>query len=64
MHKWMSNMDDVEVICPYCHQLVLLVLDPHARGSFIQDCDLCCRPWQVQAQRDEDGEWLVNIERA
>tara|TARA_B100000959_G_scaffold96383_1_gene102162 strand:- start:678 stop:851 length:174 start_codon:yes stop_codon:yes gene_type:complete len=56
-------MDDVEVICPYCHQLVLLVLDPEARGSFIQDCDLCCRPWQVQAKRDENGEWLINVER-
>ena len=39
--------DEVWVRCPFCHEKQLLVVDPDTSGSFVQDCDVCCKPWQV-----------------
>lgn len=59
-------MSDVaHVHCPYCYEPLELWVDPETRGSFVQDCDVCCRPWQVYVQRDpESGELLVSVQRA
>lgn len=57
--------DTVEVHCPYCYEPLELYVDPETRGSFVQDCDVCCRPWQVWVERDPDtGEPLVSVGRA
>jgi len=56
--------DETTVICPWCHQAQLLVVDPSTRGRFVQDCDVCCHPWQVTVHRDPDGGLAVQVERA
>lgn len=56
--------DTPEVQCPWCFELLELYLDPETEGSFVQDCDVCCRPWQVTVHRDERGEPLVDVSRA
>jgi hypothetical protein len=56
--------DEITVRCPYCHEEQLLYVDPDTAGSFVQDCDVCCRPWQVQVSRDADGELAVSVDRA
>jgi hypothetical protein len=57
--------DETTVVCPYCHQAQLLVVDPETSGSFVQDCDVCCHPWQVRVSRDaETGELFVDVDRA
>jgi hypothetical protein len=56
--------DEAQVVCPWCHQAQLLVVDPGTRGQLVQDCDVCCRPWQVHVDRDEEGRLLVHVERA
>jgi hypothetical protein len=53
----------IDVQCPYCHEWQELDLDPETRGSFVQDCDVCCRPWQVWVEW-HDGEPAVQVERA
>ena len=55
--------DCVEVCCPYCGEWQELDLDPSTRGSFVQDCDVCCRPWQVFVEWDE-GTPQVQVSRA
>ncbi|MGD8861158.1 MAG: CPXCG motif-containing cysteine-rich protein [Myxococcales bacterium] len=58
-------MDDVsQVQCPYCFELLELYVDPDTRGRMIQDCDVCCRPWEVFVDRDDDGELHVMVQRA
>jgi hypothetical protein len=40
------------VTCPYCSQTVEISLDP-AGGSvqqYVEDCEVCCNPWQVCVQ--------------
>jgi len=37
------------VSCPYCGESVEIVLDPGSgtRQEYVEDCEVCCRPWQV-----------------
>jgi hypothetical protein len=53
-----------EVVCPYCSEPIDLYIDPETAGSYVEDCAVCCRPWQVHVARDEDGELSVMVERA
>ena len=36
------------VMCPYCGQQVEIYLEPDVKGSFVQDCEVCCNPWRVR----------------
>ena len=55
--------DDFLVTCPYCGENVEIYVDPEVRGSFVQDCEVCCNPWRVRVFR-EDGERQVGVTRA
>jgi hypothetical protein len=57
-------MDDLVVTCPYCNEQCSLELEIDAEGSFVQDCDVCCRPWQVTVRRDGDGSPRVTVTRS
>jgi cysteine-rich CPXCG protein len=53
------------VTCPYCGEEVEIYLEPEIRGSLIQDCEVCCNPWNVYVSpADEDGERYVQVSRA
>jgi hypothetical protein len=52
------------VTCPYCGEDVEIYLEPEIRGSLIQDCEVCCNPWQLRVTNDEDGERYVDVSRA
>jgi hypothetical protein len=41
-------MDDFSVQCPYCGETVEIYVEPDVRGSFVQDCEVCCNPWRVR----------------
>ncbi len=40
------------VVCPYCGEMVTIELDVGggARQQYVQDCEVCCRPWQVEVR--------------
>ena len=48
-------MDEFVVTCPYCGEAVEIYLEPDVRGSFVQDCEVCCNPWLVRVTRSTDG---------
>ena len=57
-------MDEVATVqCPYCFELVELYVDPDTRGSYVEDCAVCCRPWRVVVSR-QAGEMQVYVDRA
>ena len=45
---------EAEVICPYCGEVVEIGLDPGngAAQEYVEDCQVCCRPWQVHVHYD------------
>ena len=51
-----------EISCPYCGALVEIYLEPDVMGTLVQDCEVCCRPWQLWAGYDE-GERRVEVMR-
>ena len=57
---------EAEVTCPYCGELVSIVLDPDGgvAQEYVEDCQVCCRPWSVQVSYDEQGTADVAIEQA
>jgi hypothetical protein len=55
---------DHEAACPYCGEPVLVSVAPEdADGSrYVEDCPVCCKPWDVQISR-ESGRVRVRLGR-
>jgi hypothetical protein len=53
-----------EVICPYCGEAVTLELDAGSGDAqeYVEDCPVCCRPWQVHLHYDATGTADVTLE--
>jgi len=46
----------VESACPYCGESIQLMVDCSVPfQEYIEDCQICCKPMQIQASVDEDG---------
>ena len=50
-------------MCPYCGEMSDLDVDDvlWTKQSYVQDCPVCCQPWQVDLTRDADGDWSANV---
>lgn len=50
-----------EVTCPYCGEAVAVALDPGSgrHQDYIEDCEVCCRPWRVCVEYGGDGHATV-----
>ncbi len=48
-------MDEFSVTCPYCGEELEIQIEEDVRGTFIQDCEVCCSPWLVRVVRSADG---------
>ena len=57
---------EVEVTCPYCGEVVAISLDAGggATQEYVEDCQVCCRPWQVYVSYGGGGEVEVRVEEA
>lgn len=54
---------DAVVTCPYCAEEVTIALDPGsgAAQSYVEDCPVCCQPWQVHVQYTGEGAADVSV---
>lgn len=45
------------VICPYCGEANEIALDAAggADQEYVEDCQVCCRPWRVNVSYNEEG---------
>ena len=57
---------EAEVTCPYCGESMAITLDAGggATQEYIEDCQVCCRPWQVHVSYDEAGTAEVWVEES
>lgn len=55
---------DASVRCPYCGEINEIALDPGSgsRQEYVEDCQVCCRPWRVVVSYLRDGNANVSIE--
>jgi phage FluMu protein Com len=56
---------DIEIECPYCGELVTIFIDPTGgeEQAYVEDCPVCCRPWNVVAREEEAGGYAVAVVR-
>ena len=55
--------DQFTVTCPYCGESVDVYVEPDMRGSFVQDCEVCCNPWRIRVIGRGDERYL-DVSRA
>jgi uncharacterized protein len=55
---------DHEATCPYCGEAVMVSVAPEEAedASYVEDCPVCCRPWDVQITHD-GGVMRVSLGR-
>jgi hypothetical protein len=55
--------ESIPLNCPYCGEEVDLDIDDTGgnRQSYVQDCPVCCQPWQVEVTRDREGDWGASL---
>jgi len=48
--------------CPYCYQSISMVLDTSIDGKqkYIEDCEVCCRP--IEVQYEAEGDEIMNFD--
>ena len=53
--------DDQEFNCPYCGEVISLRVDQTggSRQFFVTDCEVCCRPIEIELDIESDG--YVNL---
>jgi len=55
--------DPLSSSCPYCGEEVDVVIDEGGGSaqSYVEDCPVCCRPWQVEVTYDPEGGWNATL---
>lgn len=55
---------EAEVRCPWCGAATIITLDPGGGSAqeYIEDCEVCCRPWTVRVVYDAAGNASVELE--
>ena len=55
---------EAEVTCPPCGATVSLTLDPAGGRAqdYVEDCEVCCRPWRVRLWYDATGAAEVQLQ--
>lgn len=53
------------IVCPFCGESISVLLDLSAGSqSYIEDCQVCCRPMNISFEIDDDGQLTVTAENA
>ena len=54
------------VPCPYCGESNTILIDESAgeEQHYVEDCQVCCKPWQVVVSLSPDGDADVEVRAA
>ncbi len=63
-HEGEAPQAFVAVVCPWCFESMEIGVEADLAGAYVQDCEVCCRPWAVTVSRDADGDLSVDLVRA
>lgn len=57
----MPEITEQTIACPYCGESIsVLVDDSVPEQSYVEDCQVCCRPIVVSVSVDPDGDLSVD----
>ena len=50
------------ISCPYCGESITIIVDESVpEQTYIEDCEVCCRPIEMHAAVDTDGDVTVDV---
>jgi cysteine-rich CPXCG protein len=54
---------EADVTCPFCGETITIALDPAGGRAqeYVEDCQVCCRPWRVKVWYDATGAVDVDV---
>ena len=59
----MNVLEEWDTSCPYCGESITLLVDrSQPDQSYVEDCEVCCRPISVHVSSDEDGKLSVSVQ--
>jgi hypothetical protein len=57
------GVEETQLYCPYCGERISVLVDTSAVGdgsdSYIEDCQVCCRPIRLTVRLAGDGSFEV-----
>lgn len=57
----MPEISETSISCPYCGESIsVLVDDSIPEQSYVEDCQVCCRPIVLDVIVDLDGDVIVS----
>jgi cysteine-rich CPXCG protein len=57
-----NELKSEHVSCPYCGEMIEILVDcSEPSQGYIEDCQVCCRPINVQANVSVEGEVDVTV---
>jgi hypothetical protein len=60
----MGLLEECASDCPYCGEPITMLVDTSCpEQSYVEDCEVCCRPIIVTTQVDEDGYVGLSLRR-
>ncbi len=52
----LTGVEPFEISCPYCGEIIEILIDPSVESqSYIEDCQVRCRPMNMTVTMDEEG---------
>ena len=58
----MNTLEERSIDCPYCGEEIEILIDfSFGEESYIEDCQVCCRPIDIYLGEDERGELIVRV---
>lgn len=53
----MNYLQEVDIGCPYCAETITILVDGSVeQQSYIEDCQVCCRPIVIQLDISSAGD--------
>jgi len=57
-------MDETEIMCPWCGEMNLIMIEADVMGELVEDCEVCCQPMRLVVTRDEWNDPSISVDRA
>ena len=57
-----SVLTEQQIYCPYCGEGIEVLVDPGDAGTtYVEDCQVCCRPIVLAPLLDDAGELTLYV---
>jgi hypothetical protein len=57
----MHGLEEKNIGCPYCGEIISILIDTSVETQeYIEDCQVCCRPIEIQLVVSADGSCQID----